>query len=225
MNKQESDLSFQLYNFILNALIALELEANEKSFVSSSSKKSLFLGAWLKKAKKQRRYPKSLAQEVENLINIYLLKGQRAKLSELLSEMIYEYRLLLNIKVNSELTAKFRFDSAMQALSIQGWKISLPITQDIDEQIPYRSSHSKEIFTSKRYWEGAFDKEHALCKEISIFVVSSPQLVIDYLYDYGFILIKGIKGCDHQGKFYYQYTIFPNNKCTGKPAIPTIIKK
>ena len=121
MNEHELDSSFELYNFILNALIALELEKNDQSLQSSSSRKTLFLGSWLKKAKKQRRYPKSLALEVENLINIYILKGRNANLSELLNEMIYEYKLVTGVLIKSKLPAKVRFDSAMTALAKEGW--------------------------------------------------------------------------------------------------------
>jgi hypothetical protein len=221
MNKPKSDSSFELYNFILNALIALELEKCDRNLSQSSSSKTLFLGAWLKKAKKQKRYPKVLVLEVENLINIYTLKGRNANLSGLFNKMVYEYMIIKGVSSSCELPDKIRFDAAMTALSKEGWHISLPVTHDIAENSPYRATQAKEIFTSKQYWKGAFDKQQTLSKEVSIFVVSSPQQVIDKLYQHGFVLIKGIKAHDVEGKYYYQYIIFPDNKCTGAPAIPS----
>lgn len=223
MNEQKFDSSFELYNLILNALIALELEKQKEELPIGLSKETLFLGAWLKQAKKQQRYPKRLALEIDNLLNIYRLKGRNANLSILFNQMMYEYRIVKGVDDKTALPAKTRFDLAMNKLKQKGWQISLPIVDDASLIFPYRTQ-TKEVFTSQKYWHRAFNDQEQLAKQTSIFVVSKPQQVIDYLYEQGFILIKGVEACDKQGKYYYQYILFPENKCTGKPAIPSIIK-
>tara|TARA_R110001583_G_scaffold2574_4_gene18417 strand:- start:47 stop:724 length:678 start_codon:yes stop_codon:yes gene_type:complete len=221
MKELEFNKSAALYNLILGGLIALTSEQQIGKVTSRSVSENIFLGKWLKKAKKQKRYSKSISTEIDNLIELYAIEGRSADLASLFYQIFSEFKMLKNMSQNFELRPKTRFDSAMGELAKDGWHISLPITHDRQSGEPYRPKNEKEIFSTKWHWDGAFNAQQALTKRVSFFVVSIPQEVVDCLYQHGFILIKGLTSIDDDGKSYYQYTIFPDNKCVGDAAIPT----
>ena len=212
--------SADLYNMILGGLIALTSEQHIGKVTSRSASENIFLGKWLKRAKKQKRYPRSISTEIDNLIELYTIEGRSADLAALFYQIFSEFKMLKNMSQNFELSPKTRFDSAMSELAKDGWHISLPITHGQKTDEPYRPKNDKEIYTTKWHWDGAFNAKEELTKLVSIFVVSTPQCVVDCLYQHGFILIRGLTSID-DGKCYYQFKIFPNNKCLGDAAIPT----
>ncbi len=221
MKELQFNKSADLYNLILGGLIALTSEQHIGKVTYRSVSENIFLGKWLKRAKKQKRYPRSISTEIDNLIELYVIEGRSADLAALFYQIFSEFKMLKNMSLNFELSPKARFDSAMSELAKDGWHISLPITHDQQTGKPYRPKNEKEIFTTKWYWDDAFNAKKELTKLVSIFVVSIPQDVVDCLYQHGFILIKGLTSTDDDGKCYYQYKIFPNNKCLGDAAIPT----
>ncbi len=183
----------------------------------------MFLGKWLKRVKKQKLYPKRLATEINNLLNLYAYKGRNANLSSIFIRLFKEFKIIKKVSSKNKTPEKTRFDTAMNILAENDWHISLPIKQDHSKNKEYRATNAKELFTSEFYWKGAFDDRGKLSKEMSIFVVSPPQDVIDCFYSQGFILIKGLSCPDILGEYYYQYILFPENKCTGEVAMPTEI--
>ena len=221
MKELQFNKSTDLYNLILGGLIALTSEQHIGKVTYRSVSENIFLGKWLKKAKQQKRYPKSIANEIDTLIELYAIEGRSANLAALFNQIFSEFNMLKNMSQNFDLSPKTRFDNAMSELAQNDWHISLPITHDPQTAKPYRAKNEKEIFTTKWYWDDAFNIKKELIKEVSIFVVSMPQDVVNCLYQHGFILIKGSTSIDDDGKFYYQYKIFPNNKCIGDAAIPT----
>lgn len=221
MKEIQFNKSTDLYNLILGGLIALTSDQYIGKVTYRSVSENIFLGKWLKKAKKQKRYPRSVATEIDSLIELYSIEGRNADLAALFYQMFSEFKMLKNMSKNDELSSKTRFDNAMNELAKDGWHISLPIIHIQNISDPYRPKHDKEIFTTKWHWDGAFSAKQELTKLVSIFVVSPPQGVIDCLYRHGFILIKGSTSIDDDGRYYYQYKIFPNNKCIGNAAIPT----
>ncbi len=221
MKELQFNKSTDLYNLILGGLIALTSEQNIGKVTYRSVSENIFLGKWLKKAKQQKRYPKSIATEIDTLIELYAIEGRSADLAALFNQFFSEFKMLKNMSQNFNLPSKTRFDNAMSELAQDDWHISLPIIQDQNIIEPYRAKFDKEIFTTKWYWDDAFNSKQELTKLVSIFVVSMPQDVVDCLYHHGFILIKGVTSRDDDGKYYYQYKIFPNNQCIGNAAIPT----
>lgn len=206
---------------ILGGLIALTSEQQIGKVNYRAVSENIFLGKWLKRAKKQRRYPRAISTEIDNFLQLYSIEGRSADLATLFYQIYREFQLLKDMSQSFELSPKQRLDDAMSELAKEGWLISLPIEHDRQKEEPYRPKNEKEIFTTKWYWDGAFDAKQELTKPVSVFVVSPPQDVIDCLYRQGFILVKGLTSRDEQGKYYYQYKIFPNNKCFGEAAIPT----
>jgi hypothetical protein len=221
MKEIQFNKSTDLYNLILGGLIALTSDQYIGKVTYRSVSENIFLGKWLKKAKKQKRYPRSVATEIDSLIELYSIEGRNADLAALFYQMFSEFKMLKHMSQNDELSPKTRFDNAMSELAKDGWHISLPIIRVQNISDPYRPKHDKEIFTTKWHWDGAFNAKKELTKLVSIFIVSPPQDVVDCLYLHGFILIKGSTSIDDDGKYYYQYKIFPNNKCIGDAAIPT----
>jgi len=220
-NEVTIDYSFELYDLVLSGLIALAFKRLEKNMGNNSSSETLFLGKWLKRVKKQQLYPKKLANEINRLLSLYANKGLSANLTPVFIEIYKEFKIIKKVSLQSSTPEKIRFDAAMGILAENGWYISLPIAQDQSKNKIYRATKPKEVFTSEFYWNRAFDDDGKLTKEISIFVVSPPQEVIDTFYLQGFILIKGLSSPDIQGKYYYQYILFPDNRCTGEPAMPS----
>lgn len=217
MNKAKLNQVIELYNMTLVGLIALALEQKTGSLVFNET---IFLGRWLKRIKKQKCYPKSLSGEIDYFIDLYSLKGRNANLANAFNKIYKELKIVQNVHLKKGLTDKVKFDTAMKALA-DDWHISLPIKHDPKTGIPYRPENRKEVFTTKWYWNDAFDEQQTLVKELSIFVVSNPQKVIDCLYLNGFISVKGMTSKDEHGNCFYQYILFPANDYTGDIAYPS----
>jgi len=221
MKKIQFNKSTELYNLILGGLIALTSEQQIGKVNYHTGSENLFLGKWLKRAKKQKRYSRSISIDIDNMLELYATKNISGDLAALFYHVFSEFQLFNSMSKNFELKPKKRFDQAMNELTKDNWHISLPITHDRQTGKPYRPKNEKEIFTTNWYWDDAFDAKQELTKQVSIFIVSPPQDVIDCLYHHGFILIKGLTSLDEQGKCFYQYIIFPENKYVGEAAIPT----
>ncbi len=221
MKELQFNKSADLYNLILGGLIALTSEQKIGKVSYRSVSENIFLGKWLKRAKKQKRYPRSLSIDIDSMLDLYATKNISGDLAALFYHVFSEFQLFKNMSKIFELSPKKRFDKAMNELTKDDWHISLPIKHDRQTGKPYRPQNDKEIFTTNWYWDDAFGTKEDLTKQVSIFVVSPPQSVIDCLYRHGFILVKGLSSKDEQGKCFYQYMIFPENKYCGEVAMPT----
>ena len=221
MNEITFSKSANLYNMILGGLIALTSDQEVGKVTSNPVSETLFLGKWLKRVKKQKSYPRALTNEIDNFLHLYAVEGRSAGLANLFHQIYKEFQIVKDTDQHFEHQAKTRFELAMTELGLLDWHISLPIEHNPKIDSPYRPTQEKEIFTTKWYWDNAFDQQENLTKKLSIFVVSTPQQVIDCLYQHGFILVRGATSKDHQGNNYFQLTLFPDNKCNGEAAIPT----
>lgn len=213
--------SSDLYNMVLGGLIALSSEQQAGKLARKVASENVFLGKWLKRAERQRRYPKSVSGDIDNLLHLYTTEGLTGDLASRFRKIFREFQLLKGMSQQFSQTEKQRFDSAMSILAQNDWFISLPIKHSKDADAPYRPTRKKELFTTQWYWDGAFDKQNKLTKPFSIFVVSIPQEVIDCLYEHGFFLGQGLSSQDDDGNDYYQYQLFPNNNFYGNIAIPS----
>lgn len=214
-----------LYNMILNCLIALAVAQKSGKVSNKSSGKTLFIGKWLKKAKKQKRYSKRIASDIEKFLYIYETEGMASGLSEAFYQLYGEFQIIKNTPIQFSSSPKQRLNDAMRLLANTGWYVSLPLKETQMEVKPYRPIHSKEIYTTKWYWQDAFNEKQQLTKPLSLFVYSDPQAFIDCLFQNGFILTKGMKSADKEGNYYYQFILIPENNSTGVVAIPTIYQE
>ncbi len=221
MNKFTFNKSADLYNLILGGLIATSSEQQVGKLANKAASENIFLGKWLKRAKKQRCYPKSVSDDIDNLLYLYSIEGRTVNLASLFRKIFRECQLLKVLSQQFKQPEKQRFDSAMSHLAKGDWFISLPINHSKESDAPYRPTRKKEIYTTKWYWDGTFNEQNKLTKSFSIFVVSAPQEVIDCFYEHGFGLVQGLISRDNEGNDYYQYRIFPNNNCDGELVIPS----
>jgi len=221
MNDITFSSSSDLYNMILGGLISLTSAQDVGKVNYHPVSETIFLAKWLKRIKKQKRYPKTVAKEIDGFLELYTSEGRSAGLAALFHKMYTEFQLVNDTKKQYPQSAKTRFELAMNTLQENGWHTSLPINHDPITDKPYRPQHKREVFTTKWYWKNAFDEQGHLTKSLSIFVVSQPQQVIDDLHLHGFILVKGASSKDEEGNSYVQFILFPDNNCTGEAAIPT----
>ena len=206
---------------ILGGLIALTFNQVNGKVNYHSVSETIFLAKWLRRIQKQKLYPRTVAKEIDSFLNLYTLKGRSANLATSFHQIYKEFQLVNYIKKQYNESAKTRFELAMKELNKGGWHTSLPITHNPRTDKPYRPQNKREIFTTKWYWKNTFDAQGNLTKSFSIFIVSQPQQVIDCLYLHGFILVKGLSSKDDEGNNYFQFILFPDNKCNGEVAIPT----
>jgi hypothetical protein len=223
MSKEENIYQADLINMILGGLIALKSEQQVGAVNRSPGSETIFLGKWLKRAKKQRHYPKGISEDIDNFLTLYTKKGRNADLTSSFYQIYNEYQ---TIKINDEDfkdAPKQRFDSAMEVLKGKSWSISLPVASEDTTDGSYQSTKEKELFVMKEDWDGAFDDQNELVKTLNISVVSAPQEAIDALYLHGFILAKDTSRKHVKGSN-YQYKLFPDNKYQGSAAIPSKYK-
>lgn len=223
MSKEENIHQEDLINMILGGLIALKSEQQIGSVSHSPGSETLFLGKWLKRAKKQRLYPKNISENIDNFLMLYTKKGRNADLTSSFYQIYNEYQTM---KINADdfqNSPKDRFDSAMDVLREKNWTISLPITHDETADGPYQSNKDKELFVIKNDWDDVFDDKNEFIKPLNISVVSSHQEAIDALYLHGFILAKDVTRRNIKTSYHY-YKLFPDNKYQGTAAIPSKYK-
>ncbi len=217
MTDKVDTFAIDLYNLILVGLIALKSEQNAGAVGYSSSSESVFLGKWLKLAKKQRRFPKSISNEIDNFLITYAKKGISANLGKTFSQINTEYQIC-NIKLQSfKNSPKKRFDAAIEMLVSQEWTVHLPVKHDFDNDGAYKPTKTKEIFMTEWDWSAMFDQDDSISTAVSLFVASDPQQVIDCLYAHGFILIT----IDQDKGTHTHFKIFPDNDYKGQVAVPT----
>ena len=81
MSEKEDIFIDDFYNMILGGLIALKSAQQAGICQNSLTSETIFLGKWLKRVKKQKCYPKTVANEIEKLLAQYAKKGQYTELS------------------------------------------------------------------------------------------------------------------------------------------------
>ncbi|MBM1020244.1 DUF2913 family protein [Enterobacter sp. A11] len=97
------------------ALVALKLEQHEGQALSTLMVHT-FLIRWLAGAQKQRRFPRSVAPDIESLLKLGRQKGLAAGLHQRL-----EYLLESCSSPVSSLSDLFQLTYAIEALKAQGW--------------------------------------------------------------------------------------------------------
>lgn len=222
MNKEENIYQTDLINMVLGGLIALKSEQQIGSVSYSPGSETIFLGKWLKIVKKQRRYPKSVSENINNFLMLYTAKGRSADLSASFAQIYNEYR---TAKINSsdfKGSAKERFTKAIDILKEKSWSISLPLNEDSVDSAN-ESTKDKELFVMKQNWDDIFDEQGELNRALNFCVTSTAQEAIDALYLQGFLLVKDSTQKSSKNN-YLHYNIFPQNSYTGTVVIPSQYK-
>jgi hypothetical protein len=209
----------QMMAALTAGLIALQLDINAGSTGAASTSKSIFLGKWLKLAKKQRRFSRSVSTDIDLLLEYYSQKGRNAKLAEKFQQ-VYDETRIARTRFNEHYRPENeRFMACATILSKQGWLCSIPLLHDICKLGPYTPAQEKELFISSFDFADKFDENGMLFDEISFFVVSEPTQVVNVFWQHGFVLALVAKSKDPK-QHYYHYRIFSKNIYDGAIEIP-----
>lgn len=220
MIEQEDSFAEDLYNMILGGLLALSSAQNAGLVSYSPGSESIFLGKWLKLAKKQHRFPKSISTEIDNFLISYAKKGRSAGLSTIFSQICTEYQICKIRLQEFDQSPKQRFNTAMKILGNKDWIVHLPVDHDFEAKGAYKPNAPKEIFMTKWDWLEMFDEDDNVAKPVSLFVAGSAQEVIDCLYVHGFILVT----IDQDKGIHHHFKIYPKNIYKGVVTIPSQFK-
>ena len=98
MNEVTFSKSTDLYNMILGGLIALTSDQEVGKVSYHPVSETLFLGKWLKRIKKQRRYPRSVSCEIDNFLYLYIQEGRNADLAVLFHQIYKEFQIVNDTK-------------------------------------------------------------------------------------------------------------------------------
>lgn len=219
MKTSSSQYVSQMMGAITAGLLALELDINAGSVGSGSTSKAIFLGKWLKLAKKQRRFNRSVNTDIDLLLECYSKKGRDAKLAEKFQQVYDETRIARTRFNEHSRSESERFMACATILSKHGWLCSIPLSHDICKLGPYKPVQEKELFISLFDFADKFDENGMLLDEISFFVVSEPTQVINVFWQHGFVLVLVAKSKDPT-QHYYHYRIFSKNIYDGAIEIP-----
>lgn len=116
MSKEDNIYQADLINMILGGLIALKSEQQVGCVSRSPGSETLFLGKWLKRAKKQRHYPKSISESIDNFLMLYSQKGRNSDLTSSFNQIYNEYQTLKINSMDFQKSPKQRFDAVMDVL-------------------------------------------------------------------------------------------------------------
>ncbi|HCR1141729.1 TPA: DUF2913 family protein [Klebsiella aerogenes] len=142
------------------ALVALRLARQEGQALTPLMAHT-FLLRWLASAQKQRRFPKTVAPDIESLLNNARRNGQAAKLQHRL-----EYLWQSCSSPVDEQSDLFRLTYAIEALKAAGWQnISLPDNEwHTDKLIEEFSEQDSILLLSQSALKNAFaDDGRLLC--------------------------------------------------------------
>jgi len=223
MSVLEDTFTEDLYSMVLGGLLALQYEQMSNYASIPSGNKTIFLGVWLKRVKKQRLYKRSIAREIDGFIALYTKKGRDANLADSFNEIYHEFKLCKLRLKEFDKSEKNRFYSSIDLLKKQSWVVTLPLIHNYTSDGPYQPKTEKEVFVTEFDWKDVFSIEGFLTKPLSLYVVSAPQSLIDTFYSLGFIVVK-VKSKKETLVNYHQLKVFPNNDYSGIAAIPSQIK-
>ncbi|MGR7526931.1 DUF2913 family protein [Klebsiella aerogenes] len=173
MNKKDAVSPEQtvadLSHFAWCALVALRL-ARLEGQVLTPLMAHTFLLRWLASAQKQRRFPKTVAPDIESLLNNARRNGQAAKLQHRL-----EYLWQSCSSPVDEQSDLFRLTYAIEALKAAGWQnISLPDNEwHIDKLIEEFSDEDTVILIQKSALVQAFTDDGTLKSTLDFLVMGN----------------------------------------------------
>lgn len=148
------------------SLVALQL-ARQDGQAQSSLMVHTFLLRWLAMAQKQRRFPKSVALDIESLLQLGRKKGRAA---ELKARLDYLWESCSSpVTLQSDL---FRLTYALEALKAGGWQnVSLPQEEwQADSLMSEFAQSPAVILVSQTALTQAFTDEGTLCGQVDFLI-------------------------------------------------------
>lgn len=155
------------------ALVALHT-AIQQGTVTSPMAEHLFLVRWLATAQKQKRFPRSVALDIQQLLDKGRKQGIEAKLRTRLDYVWHS--CTGELKHQNDL---FRLTYAIESLKAQGWRNELMTQTEWDNGII--EGPEPALYVVKSALNAAFTSEGRLITPLAFRVTVNPQHFIETL--------------------------------------------
>jgi hypothetical protein len=142
--------------------------------VTSPMAEHLFIVRWLAIAQKQKRFPKTVAIDIQLLLEKGRKQGNGAKLK---SHLEYVWRSCSGeIRQQSDL---FRLTYTLESLKTLGWRNELITPAEWDSEV--LDDADPALYVVKAALQSAFTKEGQLITPLEFKVAGDTQIVVDAL--------------------------------------------
>lgn len=174
MNTTPEQTVTDLAHFAWCALIALRITQQDGQALSSLTVHA-FLLRWLAVAQKQKRFPRSIASDIEDLLTLGRRKGSAANL---LSRLEYLWTSCTGpVSVQSDL---YRLTYAIEQLKSQGWVNEAVSDDDWNgEDLAEEDSGTATLLVKKSALTEGFSDEGKLLAPVEFRVVGDMSACID----------------------------------------------
>jgi Protein of unknown function (DUF2913) len=153
------------------ALVALQTAVQDGA-VTSPMAEHFFIVRWLATAQKQKRFPKTVAIDIQLLLDKGRKQGNGAKLK---SHLEYVWRSCNGeIRQQSDL---FRLTYTLESLKVLGWRNELVTPAEWDSEA--LDDVAPAMYVIKAALQSAFTNEGQLVTPLTFKVVGDTQIVVD----------------------------------------------
>ncbi|WP_127960521.1 DUF2913 family protein [Serratia microhaemolytica] len=157
------------------ALVALQT-AIQDGAVASPMAEHLFIVRWLATAQKQKRFPKTVAIDIQLLLDKGRKQGIGAKLK---SHLAYVWRSRSgDIQQQSDL---FRLTYTLESLKTLGWRNELVTSAEWDSGALDETTVGPAVYVVKTALQSAFTSEGRLITPLVFKVAGDTQTIVDAL--------------------------------------------
>ncbi|HDG8094051.1 TPA: DUF2913 family protein [Klebsiella oxytoca] len=158
------------------AQVALRL-AQQEGQAQSSLTAHTFLLRWLAGAQKQRRFPRSVAKDIDSLLRLGRQKGPAADLPQRL-----QYLWNSCTEPVSQQSELFRLTHAIEHLKSQGWVNAVVADEEWQPQTLFDEYAVSAAFLVRKSELGCkFEVSGRLAGEVEFMVVGDSRMVVDAL--------------------------------------------
>ncbi|MBC3380438.1 DUF2913 family protein [Serratia fonticola] len=156
------------------ALVALQTAVQDSS-VASPMAEHLFIVRWLATAQMQKRFPKTVAMDIQLLLDKGRKQGIGAKLK---SHLEYVWRSCSGeIRQQSDL---FRLTYTVESLKTLGWRNELVTPAEWDS-VALDEAAGPALYVVKAALQSAFTTEGQLITPLEFKIAGGTQIVVDAL--------------------------------------------
>ncbi|MEB2704044.1 DUF2913 family protein [Citrobacter koseri] len=162
-----------LSHFIFCALTALHL-ARKDGIMPSSQAENIFLVRWLIQAQKQKRFPKSVAKDIEFFIKTGQKKNKHVSLRRILEKLWNE----------ENPHTLMRLTQAVESLISSGWENATLTRNEWDARELQPENSGSAFFVSKSALTESFSETGDLINPVDFLVYGNVKLFIDVFRTY-----------------------------------------
>ena len=170
-----ADTTTDLSHLAFCALVALALE-RQSGGASTPYAETLFLIRWLATAQKQKRFPRSVAIDIQWLLERGRRHGAAARLRRHLEHLWHSCSG--NIARQSDL---FRLTYATETLKQLGWDNAVLSSREWREGVLPETGVVNGFYVEKAALNAAYNNDGRLCLPVDLRVVGDVQAFVDVL--------------------------------------------